>query len=333
MENMRLRADPFSRPYVKYLLKVDNGQESSIIDHFPLEVDAKPLVTVKLTLYPKIHQAPFLDTLIHAVFLTLAINYSNQGYMDGRTILTTKNIIVNSFNTDVTKAVLGREHVFLSANSVEMGDNQAMAIGTKFFNTITLSGMPPHRLALKVGVPVMLLRNLDAASGLCNGTHLIIWCLAQRLIVVQIIGGMHAKNIVNISRITMTTNRSKWPFTLQRRKFPLQLAFTMTVNKAQGQTMKIVGIYLPEPVFTHGQLYVVLSRATHLNDISVFCPNGRTMTYVVYTKLLRSSFFSIYCLLFSRDGSKFPHPNHGLKFPTLDAKMATTEATFTTCSC
>ncbi len=53
-----------------------------------------------------------------------------------------------------------------------------MAIGTEFLNTITLAGMPPHRLAFKVGVPIILLRNLDAALGLCNGTYLIIWHLA-----------------------------------------------------------------------------------------------------------------------------------------------------------
>jgi ATP-dependent exoDNAse (exonuclease V) alpha subunit len=61
----------------------------------------------------------------------------------------------------------------------------------------------------------------------------------------------------------------------------------MTINKAQGQTMKIIGIYLPEPVFTHGQLYVALSRATRVNDVSIFYPNGRTMTNVVSKKLLR----------------------------------------------
>jgi ATP-dependent DNA helicase PIF1 len=91
-----------------------------------------------------------------------------------------------------------------------------MAINTKFLNTITLAGMPPHCLALKVGVHVILLRNLDAALGLYNGTCLIIWRLAQKLIIAQIIGGAHARNIINISRITTTTNRSKWPFTLQR---------------------------------------------------------------------------------------------------------------------
>jgi ATP-dependent DNA helicase PIF1 len=91
-----------------------------------------------------------------------------------------------------------------------------MVIGTKFLNTITLAGMPPHRLALKVGVHVMLLRNIDAALGLCNGTRLIIWRLARKLIIAQIIGGAHVRNIVNIPHINTTANHSKWPFTLQR---------------------------------------------------------------------------------------------------------------------
>jgi len=51
--------------------------------------------------------------------------------------------------------------------------------------------------------------------------------------------------------------------------------------------MKIVGIYLHEPIFTHGQLYVALSRAMCVNDVSVFYSNGRTTINVVYTKLLR----------------------------------------------
>jgi len=51
--------------------------------------------------------------------------------------------------------------------------------------------------------------------------------------------------------------------------------------------MKTVGIFLPEPVFTHGQLYVALSRATRVNDVFVLCPNGKTTTNVVYTELLQ----------------------------------------------
>jgi hypothetical protein len=72
-ENMKLHVDPLSRSYAEYLLRIGNGQKSSIIDHFPLEADMEPLVGVEIALYPEIHQAPFLDTLIHAIFSALTI--------------------------------------------------------------------------------------------------------------------------------------------------------------------------------------------------------------------------------------------------------------------
>jgi len=181
----------------------------------------------------------------------------------------------------------GDEHVFFSADTVEAGDDREYGIATEFLNTITLPGMPPHWLALKVGVPVILLRNLDTSSGLCNGTRLIVRRLAHRLIVVEIVGGFHAGTILNIPRITTSSIGNHWPFTLLRRQFPVQLAFAMTINKAQGQTMGMVGIYLPEPVFTHGQLYVALSRATSVDNVSMHCPNEESTTNVVYTELLR----------------------------------------------
>jgi len=106
-ENMRLRANPLSKPYAKYLLRVGNGQVSSIINHFPLEANVKPSIGVEIALYPNIHQAPSLKTFIHTVFPALAINYANQGYMDGRVILTTKNTVMNSFNTQIVKVVPG----------------------------------------------------------------------------------------------------------------------------------------------------------------------------------------------------------------------------------
>ncbi len=130
MKNMRLRVGPLPRLYAEYLMRISNGQESSIIDHFPLEADAEPSIGVEIALYPEIHQTPSWDTLIHVIFPALAINYANQGYMDGRAILTTKNTVVNSLNTQIVEAMPGREHIFLSVDSMETGDNQAMAIGT-----------------------------------------------------------------------------------------------------------------------------------------------------------------------------------------------------------
>jgi hypothetical protein len=53
-----------------------------------------------------------------------------------------------------------------------------------------------------------------------------------------------------------------YPFRLRRKQFPVQQAFAMTINKAQGQTVSNLGLYLSTPCFSHGQLYVAMSRVT-----------------------------------------------------------------------
>ena len=61
---------------------------------------------------------------------------------------------------------------------------------------------------------------------------------------------------------------------MQRRQFPVRPAFAMTVNKAQGQTLSAVGLYLPQPVFSHGQLYVAFSRVGRPQGIKVLVVGG-----------------------------------------------------------
>ena len=85
----------------------------------------------------------------------------------------------------------------------------------------------------------------------------------------------------------MTMIGHRWPFTFHRSQFPLQPAFVITIYKAQGQTLLRVGVFLPEPVFTHCQLYVALFRATRVADVAVHCQEDVHTTNVVYTELLR----------------------------------------------
>ena len=136
-----------------------------------------------------------------------------------------------------------------------------------------ISDLPPGELKLKVGAPIILLRNLAPSQGLCNRTRLICHALQRKVIEAEIITGTHVGSHVFIPQITLSPSNNNLPFVLNRRQFPIRLAFSITINKSQCQTLSCVGLYLPEPVFSHGQLYVALSRITSYQNIKVLIDN------------------------------------------------------------
>lgn len=60
------------------------------------------------------------------------------------------------------------------------------------------------------------------------------------------------------------------PFKLIRKQIPLQICYAMTINKAQGQSLETVGLFLPKSCFTHGQFYVAISRVTSPHGLKIF---------------------------------------------------------------
>jgi hypothetical protein len=90
----------------------------------------------------------------------------------------------------------------------------------------------------------------------------------------KIISGKNRGARVFIPRIPLVLSDFGLPFQLRRYQFPIRPAFGMTINKAQGQTLERIGVYLPKPVFSHGQLYVACSRVGSRRAISFMLGQG-----------------------------------------------------------
>ena len=114
---------------------------------------------------------------------------------------------------------------------------------------INESGLPPHELKLKKNCPVILLRNINPAKGLCNGTRLLVKNIHKTKLECEFIYGVRAGERVYIPRITCTNVKGLLPFQLCRKQFPVKLCYAITINKSQGQTIDFVGLDLIEPVF------------------------------------------------------------------------------------
>ncbi|KAJ8972644.1 hypothetical protein NQ317_003239 [Molorchus minor] len=100
-----------------------------------------------------------------------------------RAILTPYNATCHEINHDIIQRIPGQPKTYLSADTIDMTDEPEIEFANyppEYLNTLNPSGFPPHRLILKVGAIVMLLRNLNLRTGLCNGTRLYLHVLGNR---------------------------------------------------------------------------------------------------------------------------------------------------------
>ena len=175
------------------------------------------------------------------------------------------------------------------------GDDFNM-VSTEHLHTLNPNGMPPHALTLKKGGVYMLLRNMCIKQGLCNGSRFVILdCTSPNVLKCELIPPVPLPDGQSplqffLPRVTLTPPDGYYiPFT--RKQFPILPAFAQTINKSQGGTYERVGLDLFNPVFSHGQLYVALSRVSDFSCLRILLPNQETDTEnIVCDEILDANF-------------------------------------------
>ena len=201
-----------------------------------------------------------MNKLADHVYPNLKENFNTNGWMEGRAILAPTNKQVDQLNDLITDKFPGNPVVLSSSDEV-INQNDFQRYNTEYLNTLLPAGLPTHRLFIKSGMPLMLMRNLNPKMGLCNGTRLIFKRIHKSHLLECIIAeGENKERRVLIPRITLRPKDREFPFEWCRRQFPVRVGFAMTINKSQGQTLFNVGVWLNDTCFGHGQLYVCISR-------------------------------------------------------------------------
>lgn len=262
------------KSYADFLLKVGEGRISHQGSYDKIQIPTEMFL-----------KSQSIDDMIKFIY------FDENGKLDHKTflknsILAPKNEFVEKINRSIVDIMQGEEIEYVSADEVVDEDN-GVKYPTEFLNSIEVSGLPANKIKLKVGCPIILIRNLNSSAGLSNGTKMIVTNLFPHLIEAELDYGL--KKRVLIPRITLIpTDSSCLPCSFKRRQFPIKIGFALTINKAQGQTLEKVGIILQTPVFTHGQLYVGLSRAGTQQNVKILTNNTDIIENVVFREVLQN---------------------------------------------
>ncbi|XP_058762907.1 uncharacterized protein LOC131636298 [Vicia villosa] len=275
--------------FSKWLLQIGEGKLSEPNDGFA-DIQLPPEILITNYTDP-------IVAIINSTYTDFIENYQSNDYLKSKAILASTLEVVDQINNHVLDLMLGVTKDYYSSNTVdrsEIHDTNVIDILTpEFLSSLTTSGLPNHLIRLKAGTPVMLMRNIDQSEGLCNGTRVMITKMGNHVIEAKIMAGKCCGNLVYIPRMDMSPLQSLWPFKLKRRQFPIIVSYVMTINKCQGQSLDTVGLYFPRDIFTHGQIYVALSRVTTKQGIKILVYDEidklkSTATNVVYKEVFHN---------------------------------------------
>ena len=201
---------------------------------------------------------------------------------------------MNAYNDIMLERLAGESTEVLSCDMPVVDAETGSVAPVDFLNTIELSGLPPHRLKLKRGAPIMCIWNVSPDEECCNGTRFVVERVTPNALIAKYSSGPRKGKIFTFYKYKIAVEEEDFPVKFYRIQFPVRLAFAFTAHKAQGQTLNKVGINLLTDFFVHGQLYVALSRARSPEDVRCLVRPDATRTAegihvanIVYDEVLR----------------------------------------------
>ncbi|KAL3634567.1 hypothetical protein CASFOL_021621 [Castilleja foliolosa] len=227
--------------------EVDDAYNIEIPENMLIQDNGDPIDSFAQVIYPNIEQ-----------------RIEDPKYLQDRAILAPTLDVVDAVNDYMIGKLSGDCHKYYSSNTVCKSDSNGDMLGDvhapEFLNSIKCSGVSNHELNLKVGTPVMLLRNIDPSNGLCNGTRLLIIRLGSYVLECKILTGHSADDKVLVPRLSLT--------------YTFRCTCSIQVS-------------------THGQLYVAVSRVTNPTVLKIlFCSDedGETNSTVnvVYKEVFQN---------------------------------------------
>lgn len=127
-----------------------------------------------------------IQALVQFTYPDLQTKYNDPDYIKKRAILATTNDVVDEINDYIISLLPTVEREYYSADSIskctDAPNDANILYPIEYLNTLNANNFPSHRLKLKIGTPIMLLRNLNQSLGLCNGTRIIITQLGDTII-------------------------------------------------------------------------------------------------------------------------------------------------------
>jgi PIF1-like helicase len=230
-----------------------------------------------VSLPPYVHRVSTEDDLCERVFPLAELSNAHRDpyFFANRAILAMRNDQLPAINDKLMDRLPGEQRTYYADDEAFTEDGKvAEDVTREFLQTVQLPGLAPSVLQLKVGAPVILLRNVCPADGLCNGTRLVVTGMYERSISARILSGDHKGEEYFLSRIPLSSLQGQLPWIVTRYQIPVRPCFAMTVNKSQGQTLGVVGVDLRVSAFTHGQLNVCFSRTTDALSVTALLPEG-----------------------------------------------------------